>query len=110
MPRHPDATAAILITGVHPAIGGITGGPKSNAGMRELTADGLVALYGARTGMNTEMLKALPLHTDAPARPGTTRTLPRNDHDTLQANMPKAHAPLHTSEREHTHNRGQTTE
>ena len=34
VPRFPDAKAAILYTGVH--FGGITGGPTSTSGLREL--------------------------------------------------------------------------
>ena len=88
-PRHPDATAAILVTGVHPTFGGVTGGPRSNAGMREKSADELGALYGARTGLGARMLKVLPSLTDAPEKLSTISGAPRNDHDAMRTNMTK---------------------
>ena len=101
--REPDAASAILATGVHPVhFGGITGGPRSQAGMREMTTDEVGDLYGKRTALGARALKELPKSTDAPKRLSELPPLPRNDHDAMRANMPKVPAKAHGSRRSKT--------
>jgi hypothetical protein len=57
VPRHPDAAAAILVTGVH--FGDITGA-KPHSGTKDLSIEELGELYGRRTGLAAAKLKALP--------------------------------------------------
>ena len=87
VPRFPDAKAAILYTGVH--FGGITGGPTSTSGLRELNTDAMGNLYGQGTALGTRQLKHLPNITDAPQVLSELPDLPRNDPDALRANFTK---------------------
>ena len=90
-PRHPEAAYAILFTGVT-AFGGITAGPRSQTGLHSITPNELGLLYKQRTALCARNIKALPDTTDAPINLLKVTDLPCNDHDSLRANMPKAHA------------------
>ena len=97
-PRHPDAFAAILATDSRyfsdgrPCFGGITKGPRDASTMRNSPSD-MGTLYEARTALAARRLKALPNTTDAPTELSKLPQKPSNDHFSLRANMPKAHAP-----------------
>jgi len=89
--RHPIARAAILefgTTAMTP-FGGVTGGQKSTAGVRDMGVAQLGRLYANRTGLGPRRLKALPDATDAPKALRRLPELPYNDHARLRANMPK---------------------
>ena len=97
-PRHPDAFAAILATDSRyfsdgrPCFGGITKDPRDASTMRNSPID-MGTLYEARTALAARRLKALPITTDAPTELSKLPQRPSNDHFSLRANMPKAHAP-----------------
>ena len=97
-PRHPDAFAAILATDSRyfsdgrPCFGGITKDPRDASTMRNSPID-MGTLYEARTALAARRLKALPITTDAPTELSKLPQKPSNDHFSLRANMPKAHAP-----------------
>ncbi len=94
-PRHPDAAEAILTTSSRCTdillshFGGITKGPRTDAGLHSLTAEQLGALYHRRTGLESRALKSLPDVTDAPDRLRSVPRDPVNDPDTMMSNMPK---------------------
>ena len=90
-PRHPEAAFAILFTGVT-AFGGVTAGPRFQTGLHSLTPNELGLLHKQRTALGARNIKALPDTTDAPNNLLKVTDLPCNDHDSLRANMPKAHA------------------
>ena len=90
-PRHPAATSAILVTGETAAkfFGGVTRGPKSSAGLSELTPSELGALYHFRTDLGAATLRTLHDDTDAPSALAKIPMGAANDHDSLRANMEK---------------------
>ena len=113
-PRHPDAVSAILATGIHLGtltadvlatrdshFGGVTGGPRSNSGMR-MAAEPLGRLYKHRTALGARAIKNLPKTTDAPDVLMSIPDQPSNDHDSSRANMPKVPAKAHGSTRTRT--------
>ena len=91
-PRHPDAAAAILAhsstllsTGY---FGGITKGPKGDAGLHSMPIEDLGLLYHKRTNLSSRTLKALSDTTDAPKRLNGVPSSPVHDEATLRANFP----------------------
>ena len=92
MQRHPDATSAILNTGVRTYFGGITGGPRNTSGTSTQSPEELGSLYKHRTALGARRLKALPDSTNAPPNLKKIPQLPSNDTDAIRANMPKMHA------------------
>ena len=105
-PRHPDAAAAILAhsstllsTGY---FGGITKGPKGDAGLHSMPIEDLGLLYHKRTNLSSRTLKALSDTTDAPKRLNGVPSSPVHDEATLRANFPKLPAKADgTSQRSH---------
>lgn len=90
--RHPEATSAILNTGVRSFFGGITGGPRNASGTSELSPEELGFLYKRRTALGARRIKDLPDSTNAPQELKKIPQHPSNDSDALRANMPKMHA------------------